>query len=161
MRTLDLRNSAALLPTTTTFLTSIPDNYSALQWQNNLTYDCWGSAPRPPVGLRPKQRWGIRPQTPPERGLGRSPSGCGVWGRGPQLHSCGEAAGDWGGAPAGVGGGAPSFILEAKPPGSGGGAPSFILAAKPPGSGDGAPSFVVAAKPPPGSVGGAPRNIVG
>ncbi|MCP3667824.1 MAG: hypothetical protein GY696_35930 [Gammaproteobacteria bacterium] len=34
-----------------------------------------GSAPRLPLGFRLRPRWGPSPQTPPERSLGRSPSG--------------------------------------------------------------------------------------
>ncbi len=51
---------------------------------------CWGLRPRPPLGLRPRHRWGLPP---------------------PDLLLNGV----WGGAPAVVWGRAPSYIL-AKPP---------------------------------------------
>ncbi len=50
---------------------------------------------------------GLPPQTPLERGLGRSPTGSGVE---PQLHFCGETAGVWGGAPARVWGRSPQLL---------------------------------------------------
>ncbi len=74
--------------------------------------------PRPPAASPQERSWGLRPQDPPwgsapnpARGSAPDPL-LNVWGRSPQLHSCGEAAGVWGGAPAGSGGGAPASLLR-------------------------------------------------
>ncbi len=48
-----------------------------------------GCAPRPPLGLRPRPRWGSAP----------NPVQQGVWGRSPQQRSCGEAAPEFGAEP--------------------------------------------------------------
>ncbi len=45
---------------------------TALQWQNNLTYDCWGLRPQTPrvkqtrggCAASAMRSWGLRPQTP-------------------------------------------------------------------------------------------------
>ncbi len=59
---------------------------------------CWGPAPRPPLGLRPRPRWGLPPPEPLPNGVwGGAPAG--VWGRSPLQRSCGEAAPGFGAEP--------------------------------------------------------------
>ncbi len=78
--------------------------HTALQWKNNLTYDCWGLGPRTPAGAPPQTpsgaplqtppaspqecRWGLRPSPRPRGGLGVW--GFGVWG-GAALGVCGPS----------------------------------------------------------------------
>ncbi len=71
----------------------------------------WSSAPNPRTTL-PQECCLLGappPRPPPERGLGRSVNQ--VWGRSPQLHSCGEAAPGFGAEPK-----LPAYMFQSSQP---------------------------------------------